>query len=141
MEWLTLVIILVLAASSFYTAMHPTLKANPILSNSIHRFWLGAGLSAINPLQIPFWFGWSTVLTGKGILVRHGSNYLYYILGIGFGTFIGFAVFIFGGKLLVDQLDAQQNIIQWILGGIFLLTGIIQAVRMLRRKDGISSIN
>ena len=141
MEWLTLVIILVLAASSFYTAMHPTLKANPILSNSIHRFWLGAGLSAINPLQIPFWFGWSTVLTGKGILVREGFNYVYYILGIGIGTFIGFTVFIFGGKLLVDRLDAQQNLIQWILGGIFLITGIIQAVRMLRRKDSISSIN
>jgi len=141
MEWLTLIIILVLAVSSFYTAMHPTLKANPILSNSIHRFWLGAGLSAINPLQVPFWFGWSTVLTGKGILVREGFNYVYYILGIGIGTFIGFTVFIFGGKLLVDRLDAQQNLIQWILGGIFLITGIIQAVRMLRRKDSISSIN
>ena len=141
MEWLTLIIILVLAVSSFYTAMHPTLKANPILSNSIHRFWLGAGLSAINPLQIPFWFGWSTVLTGKGILVREGFNYVHYILGIGIGTFIGFTVFIFGGKLLVDRLDAQQNLIQWILGGIFLITGIIQAVRMLRRKDSISSIN
>jgi threonine/homoserine/homoserine lactone efflux protein len=141
MEWLTLVIILVLAASSFYTAMHPTLKANPILSNSIHRFWLGAGLSAINPLQIPFWFGWSTVLTGKGILVRNGYNYVYYILGIGIGTFIGFTVFIFGGKLLVDRLDAQQNLIQWILGAIFLITAVIQAVRMLRQKDGISNLN
>jgi threonine/homoserine/homoserine lactone efflux protein len=141
MEWLTLVIILVLAASSFYTAMHPTLKANPILSNSIHRFWLGAGLSTINPLQIPFWFGWSTVLTGKGILVRNGYNYVYYILGIGIGTFIGFTVFIFGGKLLVDRLDAQQNLIQWILGAIFLITAVIQAVRMLRQKDGISSLN
>ncbi|MFN5649442.1 MAG: LysE family translocator [Sphingobacteriales bacterium] len=140
MEWLTLIIILVLAVSSFYTAMHPTLKANPILSNSVHRFWLGAGLSAINPLQVPFWFGWSTVLTGKGILVRHGYNYVYYILGIGIGTFIGFTVFIFGGKLLVDRLDAQQNLIQWILGGIFLITGIIQAVRMLRRKDSISNL-
>ena len=141
MEWLTLGIILILALSSFYTAMHPTLKANPILSNTIHRFWLGAGLSAINPLQVPFWFGWSTVLTGKGVLVRKGYNYVYYILGIGIGTFIGFAVFIFGGKLLVDRLDAQQNLIQWILGTIFLITGIIQAVKMFRHKDGISHIN
>lgn len=141
MEWLTLGIILLLAMSSFYTAMHPTLKANPILSNTIHRFWLGAGLSAINPLQVPFWFGWSTVLTGKGVLVRKGYNYVYYILGIGIGTFIGFAVFIFGGKLLVDRLDAQQNLIQWILGTIFLITGIIQAVKMFRHKDGISKIN
>lgn len=140
MEWLTLLIILVLAVSSFYTALHPTLKANPILSNSIHRFWLGAGMSAINPLQIPFWFGWSTVLTGRGVLVRKGYNYVYYVLGIGLGTFVGFAVFIFGGKLLVDQLDARQQAIQWILGAIFTITGIIQVFKMIRHRDGISQM-
>lgn len=140
MEWVTLLIITVLAVSSFYTALHPTLKANPILSNSIHRFWLGAGMSAINPLQIPFWFGWSTVLTGKGVLVRQGYNYVYYVLGIGIGTFIGFAVFIFGGKLLVDKLDAQQEAIQWILGAIFTITGIVQAFKMIRHRDGISQL-
>lgn len=140
MEWLTLVIVLALAISSFYTALHPGLKANPLLSGTIHRFWLGVALSAINPLQIPFWFGWSTVLSGKGVLVREGSNYIFYVAGIGLGTFIGFALFIFGGKWLVDQLDAQQNAIQWILGGIFLLTGIIQAVKMYRHKDGISKL-
>jgi threonine/homoserine/homoserine lactone efflux protein len=140
MEWITLLIILVLAVSSFYTALHPTLKANPILSNSIHRFWLGAGMSAINPLQIPFWFGWSTVLTGKGVLVRQGYNYVYYVLGIGIGTFIGFAVFIFGGKLLVDKLDAQQQAIQWILGAIFTITGLVQVFKMIRHRDGISQM-
>jgi threonine/homoserine/homoserine lactone efflux protein len=140
MEWITLLIITVLAVSSFYTALHPTLKANTILSNSIHRFWLGAGMSAINPLQIPFWFGWSTVLTGKGVLVRQGYNYVYYVLGIGIGTFIGFAVFIFGGKLLVDKLDAQQEAIQWILGAIFTITGIVQAFKMIRHRDGISQL-
>jgi threonine/homoserine/homoserine lactone efflux protein len=63
MEWVTLLIILALAVSSFYAAINPKVRANPILSDTIHRFWLGAAMSAINPMQIPFWFGWSTLLT------------------------------------------------------------------------------
>ncbi|HEX5668872.1 MAG TPA: LysE family transporter [Chitinophagaceae bacterium] len=138
MEWLTLVIILALAISSFYTAMHPSVRSNPILSNSVHRFWLGAGLSAVNPLQIPFWFGWSTVLSERNLLKREEGLYVPYITGIGFGTLVGHCIFIFGGKLLVDSLNTSQDIIQWVIGGIFLATAIIQLIRMLRQKDAIS---
>jgi threonine/homoserine/homoserine lactone efflux protein len=140
MEWLTLVIILALAISSFYTAMHPSVRSNPILSNTVHRFWLGAGLSAVNPLQIPFWFGWSTVLSERNLLKREDGLYVPYISGIGFGTLIGHSIFIFGGKLLVDSLNTSQDIIQWVIGGIFLATAIIQLVRMLRQKDAISAM-
>jgi len=140
MEWFTLVIILALAATSFYTATHASVKTNPILSNTIHRFWLGAGMSAVNPLQIPFWFGWSTVLTGRGVLVRNGNNYIFYVAGIGIGTFIGHCLFIFGGILLVQELDAKQDMIQWVLGFVFLATGLVQVVKMLRHKDAISEM-
>jgi threonine/homoserine/homoserine lactone efflux protein len=140
MEWLTLAIILTLAISSFYTAMHPAVRSNPILSNSVHRFWLGAGLSAVNPLQIPFWFGWSTVLSDRLILKREGNQYILYIAGIGFGTLIGHCIFIFGGKLLVESLNTSQDIIQWVIGGIFLATAIIQLIKMLKNKDAISTM-
>src|SRR5436190_4696867 len=52
MEWFTLIIILALAISSFYAALHPSMKTSPILSDTVHRFWLGAAMSAVNPLQI-----------------------------------------------------------------------------------------
>lgn len=140
MEWATLLIILALALASFYTAMNPSIKSNPILSNSVHRFWLGAGMSAVNPLQIPFWFGWSTVLANRGVLTRENNNYIVYILGIGIGTFIGHCIFIFGGKLLVDTLQARQDVIQWVIGGFFLITAIIQSVKMMMNKSAISEM-
>lgn len=140
MEWLTLVIILALAVSSFYTAMHPLVRSNPILSNSVHRFWLGVGLSAVNPLQIPFWFGWSTVLSDRQVLKREGNGYIPYIAGIGFGTLIGHCIFIFGGKLLVDSLNTSQDIIQWVIGGIFLVTALVQFIKMVKQKDAISAM-
>jgi threonine/homoserine/homoserine lactone efflux protein len=140
MEWATLLIILSLAVSSFYTAANPSVKSNPILSNTIHRFWLGAGLSAINPLQIPFWFGWSTVLASKGALTREKGHYVPYISGIGFGTLVGHCVFIFGGQLLVDTLNARQDIIHWAIGGVFLATAIIQWLKMVKNKDAITQM-
>jgi threonine/homoserine/homoserine lactone efflux protein len=138
LEWVTLVIITALAIASFYAASHPSVHRNPLLSNAVHRFWLGAGMSALNPLQIPFWFGWSTVLFNRGVLRQQGSDFNAYILGIGLGTFLGNAVFIFGGRLLVDRLNANQHVLNWFIGGIFTVTALVQLVRMLRHDDAIS---
>ena len=140
MEWLMLFILLALAASSFYSALHPSIKISPVLSNTIPRFWLGAGMSAINPLQIPFWFGWSTILAGKNLLHREEKIYLAYLSGIGTGTFIGLCVFIFGGRLFVAGMNTRQDLVNGIIGIIFLVTAIIQGIRMARHKDAISEM-
>lgn len=135
LEWVTLLIIVALAVSSFVAAADPVVKKNVVLSNTLHRFWLGTTMSALNPMQIPFWFGWSTVLFTKKVLQPKNSHYNMYILGIGIGTFAGMCLFVFGGRLLVDTLNSRQNVISWIVGGIFALTAVIQAWRMFKKKD------
>lgn len=100
LEWLSILIILALAVSSFVAATDPVVKKNVLLSGGIHRFWLGVVMSALNPVQIPFWFGWSTVLLTKKILEHKSAQHNIYIAGIGGGTFIGNLIFIFGGRFL-----------------------------------------
>ncbi|MER3463729.1 MAG: lysine transporter LysE [Chitinophagaceae bacterium] len=134
LEWVTLGIILALALSTFYTALHPNVHKNIILSSILPKFILGLMMSAINPMQIPFWFGWSTVLLTKKILLPQASHYNSYIIGIGLGSLMGACVFIFGGVLMVDKLNANENLVQWIIGGIFTITAIVQAIKMYRRK-------
>lgn len=68
LEWLTVLIVLALSVSSFVAAILPDGEKNIILSNTMHRGLLGFTMSAVNPVQIPFWFGWSTVLFTKKIL-------------------------------------------------------------------------
>ena len=85
----------------------------------MHRFLLGMFMCAINPVQIPFWFGWSTVLFTKKILEPKSSNYNVYILGIGLGTLLGNCVFIFGGQWIVKKIDNSQQYLNWVIGGIF----------------------
>jgi len=89
LEWATFVIVVALAASSFYAALHPSVEKNIILSSSLPPLVLGMMMCAINPVQIPFWFGWSTVLFTKKILLPRKDHYNTYIFGIGLGTFLG----------------------------------------------------
>jgi threonine/homoserine/homoserine lactone efflux protein len=135
LEWLTLAIVVVLAISSFYAAAHPKTHENVILSSSMPKLILGFVMSAVNPVQIPFWFGWSTVLFTKKILLPKSSHYNFYIIGIGLGTLMGNCVFVLGGKLIADKLDRNQHILSWIIGGIFALTALIQIWKMSRKKN------
>lgn len=138
MEWITLVIIIALAAGSFIAAMRDgATEKNVILQNNMHRFLLGMFMCAINPVQIPFWFGWSTVLFSKKILEPRQSHYNIYITGIGLGTLAGNAVFIFGGKWLVQRIANSQEYLNWVIGSIFAITAIIQAIKMIRHKDAV----
>jgi hypothetical protein len=132
MGWITFLVISALAMASFWAAMHPSSHGNPILSGSIPKFLLGALMSAINPMQVPFWFGWSSVLFERGILKSGNSDAWPYILGIGIGTFMGNSIFIYGGRLMVDKMQANQSLVNWIIGGIFAVTALFQLYRVFK---------
>lgn len=141
MEWLTLVIIIALAVGSFLAALKGgSTQKNEVLNNNMHRFLLGMLMSAVSPTQIPFWFGWSTFLFQKGTLQPVKAQYNAYITGIGVGTMMGNCVFIFGGRLIVNNVASSHAYINWFIGGIFAITAVIQAVKMLLHKDGISKM-
>jgi threonine/homoserine/homoserine lactone efflux protein len=140
LEWGTLAIVVALAISSFHAALHPKSGKNIILSSTLPRFVLGATMCAVNPVQIPFWFGWSTVLFAKKVLLPKNSHYNLYILGIGIGTLIGNCVFIFGGQLIAEKLKSNQNILNWVIGGIFTITALIQIWRIVTKKDAVHNL-
>jgi threonine/homoserine/homoserine lactone efflux protein len=140
MQWITFGIIVALACVSFYAAMQTSagkndVGINPYENINVNRFLLGMGLCAINPVQIPFWFGWSTVLFSKKILEPVKEQYNYYIVGIGFGTLAGNCVFIFGGKYLVNRIANSQQYLNWVIGGIFALTALITLWKILKKKN------
>lgn len=135
LDWLTVAIVLALAASSFYAALHPQVGHNVILSSTLNKFFLGVIMCAVNPVQIPFWFGWSTVLFTKKILLPQPRYYNLYIVGIGLGTFLGTLVFIYAGKLVSGAIQNNQSILNWIIGGIFLLTAVLHTIKIFRHRS------
>ena len=140
LEWVTLIIVVALAISSFYSAMHPKFEKNFVLNSPLPKFLLGVVMSAVNPIQIPFWFGWSTVLFTKKVLLPRNDHYNTYIIGIGIGTFIGNCIFIFGGMLIASKINNNQHILNWVIGGIFALTAVIQLWKILKHKDAVHDL-
>jgi threonine/homoserine/homoserine lactone efflux protein len=107
---------------------------NVFTKYSLPPFVLGLLLSVLNPLHIPFWFGWSTVLINKKVLIPQQKYFLTYILGISLGTLAGFDVFIYGGNYIVQQLNDKQNILNWFVGFVLLITAIIQVYKIYKKQ-------
>jgi len=140
LEWVTLIIVLALAAANFYAAMQPAVHKNVLLSNGLPKFILGLFMNAVNPMQIPFWFGWSTILFTKKILAPQWMHYIIYTAGVTIGTFAGTCVFIFGGRLLADKISHNQNILYFAVGGVFVVTALIQIWKMRKKKDVVHQL-
>lgn len=140
-DWITFGIILLLAAGSLIAASSENgAQKNFLLQNSTNRFLLGIFLSALNPVQIPFWFGWSAILFQNKILLPQNTYYNSYILGIGIGTLMASSIFIFGGKWLVSKIASSEMYFNWIIGFAFLLTALIQLYHMLFSKNAFDKI-
>lgn len=140
LEWITLGIVTILAVLSFNAALHPSIRENLLLSNTLNGFWFGIAMCAVSPMQIPFWLGWSTVLFSKKILLPKNSFYNLYILGIGIGAAIAYAVFIFGGQLIATSLGSNLSILNWIIGGLFTLTALFQLWKIIYKKDAVHQL-
>lgn len=133
-EWLTVFFVFALSIGSFGAAVRMDEFGSAIPGNISAFFLLGAFISITNPLHIPFWFGWSTVLINKNILYPTHTNNNIYVAGIGVGTMLGFAVYVYGGNYLVQALKDNQNILNWIIGAVLLLTAVIMLYKILNKK-------
>jgi len=134
MEWVAVLIVIVLAIGSFKASLGHHGAKNVLLSYTMHRFLLGLMMRAVSPVAIPFWLGWSSVLYAKGIMQDKKGFYNGYLLGIGIGTFAAHCIFIFGGKMAVQKLDASQEAINFIIGCIFSITAILQIWKIWKKK-------
>lgn len=130
LEWCTVVLFIVLAVASFLTARKSRDQKNILLKNNMNRFFLGLSMSAINPVQIPFWFIWSTYLLSNQFLKSTAWYFNIYTVGIGAGTLAALALFIFAGKWVVNKLNASHRVINIVVGIIFLVSAVIQLYRV-----------
>lgn len=137
LEWLTLLIVIALAVTSFFAASNPHENKNIILNSNLPSYILGITMGAVNPMQIPFWFGWSTVLFTKKILLPNKHHFNFYTIGIGVGTLIGNSLFIFGGRLIASKIQNNQSVMNYVIAGIFVITAIIQMWRMFVKKKNV----
>ena len=130
--WLTVVLFLLLGILSFMASRkQKEEKKSVMLNNRIHRFLLGLMMSALNPVQIPFWFLWTSTMIQTNVLPVTASAYSVFTVGAGVGTIGGLALYIHGGNWLVKKNNTSNKTLNQIMGAIFIITALIQLYRML----------
>ncbi|WP_207496454.1 LysE family transporter [Aridibaculum aurantiacum] len=133
-EWLTVLLLFALSIFSLIAAVQMKGLGAAVPSYAMSPFALGAFLSLIHPLHIPFWFGWSTILINRKILIPSCNNYHAYVGGMAIGSMIGLGLFIYGSQIAISQIKTNQHVINYIIGFILLLTALIQTYRLLPQR-------
>ena len=77
-------------------------------------------LSILNPMHIPFWMGWNSVLKERRILDSKPGMYSSYIIGIGLGSIAGLMIFILSGKYIFQNYQQYNYVIAFIMGCLYL---------------------
>ena len=131
-SWFTVVLFYVLG---FICIRKAIIQKEPkskgfLIDNKINRFLLGIMLSAINPMQIPFWFFWGTYFIHNGTVKPTGADFNLFTVGAGLGTLSGQAIYIHGGNLLIRKLKASHKILNIIMGAVFIISASIQIYKI-----------
>ncbi|MFM7672252.1 MAG: LysE family translocator [Bacteroidota bacterium] len=130
--WITVAVFITLGIVAFWMARKQRSdQKGLLLNNKLDRFLLGAMVSAVNPAQIPFWFLWSTQLLDANILFPTDSQYNLFTFGAGMGSICGLAVYIHGGKWIIEKMNASNRGLNIFMGVVFLFAGLYQLYQML----------
>ncbi|MDI9357656.1 MAG: LysE family transporter [Phycisphaerales bacterium] len=122
----------ILSAYAFYAIHEGNAHAlSTAKKPSMPLFLWGILISAINPMAIPFWFGWSSILFSKKILKPTHKNYQIYVTGIGIGSLLSLGLFIVSGKWIYKLLSNHLFILNAIIGSCFLIIACLQAYKFL----------
>jgi threonine/homoserine/homoserine lactone efflux protein len=137
MSWLTVVVFLGLGILSLVIAKKQTKeKKGLLLNNKLDRFLLGVSVSAINPVQIPFWFIWSTQLLNSGVLKTTPLYFNLFTDGAAIGSIAGLVVYMYGGRWIINKMKASNKQLNVFMGIVFIIAALWQLYNILY-KPGI----
>lgn len=117
-----IILLVYLSVSNFISASYRTeTSSEVILFPAIKStFILGLVLSFLNPMQVPFWLSWNSILQSKNKLQPTAGIYLFYLTGIALGSLIGLLLFILSGKILIVNYQKYSYLISVVMGVLYL---------------------
>ncbi len=133
LQWLTVVLLIALALGSFYGASKKKNEAkNVLIDNNIDRFLLGIGMSAVNPIQIPYWGGWAIYLITQGWMQTGNIYYNTFTLSAGLGTSFALLIFILVGVRMATYMQRNRKMILVLTGVLFLIIAMVQLLNIYK---------
>ena len=124
---ISIVLLIVMALGSFFVARSSD-AGHIVLDGKRSKFVLGLLMSTLNPMQIPFWFGWAVYLLSHAVLVPISGAYNIFTVGAGAGTFIALLVFIFAGRKFSGFMLRNHKAVNISMGFLFVIMAVYQAI-------------
>lgn len=135
-HWISLIVLVSFGLASILSAFGSR-DSTHVITESIPKILAGFLLMAINPMQIVFWGGWSTVLVEKKIMQSSNSSFHVFTLGAAVGAMIASLLFILGGQIFEEFFTPGNQYIHIGIGIILLSTAAYQLFQMNRKKERV----
>jgi len=131
LHWFSAIFLMTLAVVSFVAAVAEKPISVIPLDDRAYPLIFGFGLMFMNPVQLPFWVGWITLLAEKRILNVNAR----YVLSVGsaaLGSFLAALCFIWLGDVILSRWEISAGLFYYVLSGMFALSALIQFRRVWR---------
>lgn len=93
--------------------------------------FMGAFMSLMNMMAIPFYVGLSTFFESKGYLIMEVPFMLFFVSGACIGAFSLFAVYVLFSKIIIERAQFIARNINYILSLLFLVLGILSFLKIV----------
>jgi threonine/homoserine/homoserine lactone efflux protein len=131
LQWISLFVLFALTIFSFIAAGTDSSDVFIPVWDGSSPLIVGFVMMLINPVQVPFWLGWTTVLVEKRILQTAGFHYVLYVAGTAIGSILASVCFMVLGKVLVDRWSIAPSAFHQMLGILFLVSFMLQLRKMM----------
>jgi len=132
LEWVSFLVLIWIIVSSFATLKG--VASAQLQFTQVSPFLFGLILMAMNPVQVPFWAGWTTLLMQRGLLKGDRLEHVNYVFGTAVGSILASIVFIAGGQAITHWMVGKEKAIQWTFIGIFIVIAAVQLAKIIRKR-------
>jgi threonine/homoserine/homoserine lactone efflux protein len=133
LNWVSIVILITLSIFYIASALKATSSNTTGPIKLEYPILWGAILSFLNPLHLPFWMAWSSILKSKGLLTSHLFNQINYLFAIALGTGLAFCLYGILGTELTTFLQNKVYLVNGMIGFTFLVVAFIQLFKQLKK--------
>ncbi|NPA42618.1 MAG: LysE family transporter [Chlorobi bacterium] len=133
LEWLgrAAVFILLLLAWTTYRQAKKGIRESTFLKLNIRNpFYYGLLISAVNPMAIPFYFVYSSMLHYWGIIRLDQPYASVYIAGAVLGAFTLLSIYSIYARKIIGRITFIAKNFYYILSGLFLLLAVIAFISL-----------
>ena len=127
---LSVLLLLIMAVGSFKATTNKEGK-NIVIDNKAKRLFLGAAMSAVNPMQIPFWMGWVIYLLSQSWIANSAAGNTVFTISAGIGTFLALLIFIIAGRKFSALMRQNAKLVNLSMGCLFTLMAVFQILHLL----------